>query len=86
MDTSSEIKFLKAKVALLETEKKHLIQKVSDLEKKKSVVPRNILSSTIKVPIIPEDNQSGFPYSAINTQQTRCFVGQASLDLTVHSE
>ena len=35
MDTSSEIKLLKAKVALLETEKKRLIQKLAGLEKKK---------------------------------------------------
>ena len=42
MDESNEIKFLKAKVALLETEKKHLIQKVADLKKKESEAPHNI--------------------------------------------
>jgi len=47
MDTSNEIKLLKAKVALLETEKKHLIQKLAGLEKKKSEAPRNILPFTI---------------------------------------
>ncbi len=61
MDTSNEIKFLKAKAALLETEKKHLIQKLADLEKKKSEAPRNILPSTINVPIVPEENQPDYP-------------------------
>ena len=53
MDESSEIKFLKARVALLETEKKHLIQKVTDLGKKKHETPRHILSSSSNVSIIP---------------------------------
>jgi hypothetical protein len=48
MDESSEIKFLKAKVALLETEKKH-------------EAPRNILSPTVNVPIIHEENQPDYP-------------------------
>ena len=61
MDTSSEIKFLKAKVALLETEKKHLIQKLAGLEKKKSEAPRNILPFTINVPIVPKENQLDYP-------------------------
>jgi len=52
MDASSEIKFLKAKVALLETEKKHLIQKVADLEKRKFQAPHNILSPICKKPAI----------------------------------
>ena len=43
MNESSERKFLKAKVALLETEKKHLIQKVADLKKKESEATHNIL-------------------------------------------
>ena len=54
MDTSSEVKFLKARVALLETEKKHLIQKVADLGKKKSKESQSILSSGINVSIVPE--------------------------------
>ncbi len=61
MDTSSEIKLLKAKVALLETEKKHLIQKVADLENKKSKAPQNTLSSSINVPIVPEENRTNYP-------------------------
>ena len=61
MDESSEIKLLRAKVALLETEKKHLIQKVVALEKKKSEVSKNILSPTINVSIIPEENQPDCP-------------------------
>lgn len=61
VDESSEIKLLKARVALLETEKKHLIQKVVDLEKKKSEDPKSILSSRVNASIIPEENQSGYP-------------------------
>ena len=62
MDTSSEIKFLKAKVALLETEKKHLIQKLADLEKKKSEAPYNILSSRINTPIVVfAESSADFP-------------------------
>ena len=61
MDTSNEIKLLKAKVALLETEKKHLIQKVADLGKKKSEAPRHVLSSSSNVSIIPEENQPDYP-------------------------
>ena len=61
MDASSEIKFLKARVALLETEKKHLIQKVADLGKKKSKEPQSILSSGINVSIVPEENQPDYP-------------------------
>lgn len=39
MDKSNEIKLLKAKVALLETEKKHLTQKLASLEKQKTDKP-----------------------------------------------
>ena len=61
MDASSEIKFLKAKVALLETEKKHLIQKVADLEKRKFQAPHNILSPSINISVIPKENQREYP-------------------------
>lgn len=61
MDTSSEIKFLKVRVALLETEKKHLIQKLAGLEKRKSEAPYNILSSRINTPIVPAESRSNFP-------------------------
>jgi hypothetical protein len=61
MNESNEIKFLKAKAALLETEKKHLIQKVAGFEKKKSKAPQNILSSSISVSIVSEENQPDYP-------------------------
>ena len=61
MDESSENKFLKAKVALLETEKKHLIQKLADLEKRKFEAPHNTVSSRVNTPIVSAESRSDFP-------------------------
>jgi DNA-directed RNA polymerase specialized sigma subunit len=65
MDESSEIKFLKAKVALLETEKKH-------------EAPRNILSPAVNVTIIHEENQPDYPIEQkISLSEERRLISKA---------
>ena len=57
MNEPSEIKFLKAKVALLETEKKHLTQKLASLGKQKTNKPPLQLIP----PVDSKEYDIGFP-------------------------
>ena len=50
MDESSEIRLLKARVALLETEKKHLIQRLTGIEKQKTDRP-SLIPAESTIPI-----------------------------------
>jgi len=60
MDASSEIKLLRAKVALLETEKKHLAQKLASLEKRNPKALPGISPLTINSAVASEESQNDF--------------------------
>jgi len=61
MDESSEIKLLRAKVALLETEKKHLTQKIASLEKQSLKTSPSTPPLVINSVVASEESHPDFP-------------------------